>query len=317
MMGIIERGEQIVPPEKAGVRLDRILPSLFIGHSRSELQQLIQDGHVFLNGKTPKKRDVVATGDRIVLHFPYKPKDHIAPEPMGLSILYEDEFLIAVNKPAGLVVHPAPGHWQGTFVNGLLAHCPISDTSNPVRPGIVHRLDKETSGVLIAAKTTPILHALSTQFHDRTVKKEYAAIVVGKCEGTYDVSGAIGRDRRHRQKMAIVEGGKEAHTHMASISSSCGLSFVRAYPHTGRTHQIRVHLASLGFPVLGDSLYGNKEMNIRWAVTRHLLHCQQICILHPISHTPLSFSAPLPDDMKNILEQLRLFTVAVAEKPLL
>lgn len=220
---------------------------------------------------------------------------------MQFDILYEDEFLLAINKPPGLVVHPAPGNWEGTFVNGLLALCHIADNTDPIRPGIVHRLDKETSGVLVAAKSTPILNALCKQFHDRTVLKEYLAIVEGTCTGSHEVRGAIGRDQRHRQKMTIRLDGKEAFTQITALASCQNLSIVKAMPHTGRTHQIRVHLASLGFPVLGDSLYGKKPCG---QIPRHMLHCAQICLVHPISHSTLVLKATIPNDMLEIMKNI-------------
>lgn len=298
--------EAHVPSEMAGLRLDRVLPFLFSGHSRSELQRLVEAGEVLLNGKASKKRVLVKEGDRVELTIQPRCSD-VVPQHMPFDILYEDDKILVINKPPGLVVHPAPGHWEGTFVNGLLAHCRDLDKEDPIRPGIVHRLDKDTSGVLIAAKTTPVLYNIAQQFHDRSVEKEYIAIVVGAHSGSCTVTGAIARDPVHKTKMSIQPTGKAAQTEVIFLSSSKDLSLVLARPLTGRTHQIRVHLASIHHPVLGDSVYGRPCVNRKMNVSRQMLHCRRIVFLHPVTGKKLILEAPLPPDMEQILEETSLF----------
>ena len=296
-----------IPNECSGLRLDVVLSKLF-DISRASLQRMIEEGLVHVNGVVQKKRHIVKEGDLLSLCPPLQAPSQVVPEEMSFDILYEDSSLFIINKPPGLVVHPAPGNRSGTFVNGLVAHCKDLECCDPVRPGLVHRLDKDTSGVLIAAKTLPVLGAMSKQFHDRTVHKEYLAIVVGKFEGNKQTSGSIGRSSRNRQRMAVVPEGKEAQTEFFPIvPSDVGGSIhvqlpkeytlVKAIPRTGRTHQVRVHLAFLGYPILGDALYGNREANEKRKGVRQMLHCWSLTFVHPVTGETLLVKAPLPDDM--------------------
>ncbi|MDE3045875.1 MAG: RluA family pseudouridine synthase [Verrucomicrobiota bacterium] len=293
----------IIGEEEEGLRIDVLLRQRYPHHSRTYFQTLIEDGFVLLNGHPIKKRVVPIEGDEIEVCFQLTPELSLAPESIPLDILYEDEHLIAVNKPVGLVVHPAPGHWSGTFVNALLGHCENLPLSDHLRPGIVHRLDKQTSGVLIAAKTTRAHQLLIEQFSQREIEKVYLAICIGRpANGT--VSAPIGRHPVHRKEMTVLPDGKEAITDIKVLAFHQNLSLVLAKPKTGRTHQIRVHLKHLGAPVLGDEIYGSSRANETLQAHRQLLHAYQLRLRHPISGASLQFTAPLPADFKHFLQQL-------------
>jgi len=293
--------EHTILEGQAGLRLDQALASSCQGLSRTKAQQMIELGKVRVNGAPEKKRYVVFPGDRIAFELIEEEPLHVSAESMDFEILYEDEWLFVVNKPPGLVVHPAPGNRSGTFVNGLVAHCGEIPSDDPIRPGIVHRLDKETSGVLLAAKSQEVVQALGKQFHDRRVEKEYYAIVIGQMKEEVNVSFPIGRHPKERKKMAVVDGGREAATTFFPIRAANGYTFVRAIPYTGRTHQIRVHLAEIGFPILGDTLYGRKG-----SVERQMLHSSKIGFTHPHKQEWMVCSAPMWDDMKRVCSKLGL-----------
>ena len=229
-------------------------------YSRTYFQKIIEQGFVLLNGLPIKKRVEPEEGDEIEVCFQYTPESPVQPENIPLEILYEDEHFLAVNKPAGMVVHPAPGHRSGTFVNALLHYCKQIAPLDPLRPGIVHRLDKETSGVLLAAKTAKAHQKLVEKFSSREMEKTYLAFCVGKPRSGL-LSAAIGRHPVHRKEMTIMPDGKEAITDIQTLAFNDKLSFVLAKPKTGRTHQIRVHLKHAGAPVLGDSVYGSSKAN--------------------------------------------------------
>ena len=287
-----------VPAGCTGVRLDVALTQL-LGLSRASSQRWIEEGLVYVNGKAQKKQYKVSEGDLLAICPEPPPPSQVVGEPMAFDVIYEDSSLFIINKPPGLVVHPAPGNSRGTFVNGFVAYCADLECRDPIRPGVVHRLDKDTSGVLIAAKTPSALRALAEQFHDRTVHKEYLAIVTGCCTENMTSSGAIGRDPKNRLKMAIVPGGKEAYTEFFPVHCSKEWSLLKAIPHTGRTHQIRVHLSSLGYPILGDTLYGKHDAKRKGL--RQMLHCRSLAFTHPVTGEPLVVHAPIPQDMMNVL----------------
>ena len=305
----------VVPPECSGLRVDVALTRL-LDLSRASLQRYIEEGLVHVNGQPCKKRSLVTTGDLLVVNLPPPASSHVEPEEMSFDILYEDADLFIINKPAGLVVHPAPGNREGTFVNGFVAHCKDLECEDPVRPGLVHRLDKDTSGVLIAAKKPEILAALSRQFQERSVQKQYLAVIVGRLERPVCVDKPIGRDPRHRQQMAVIANGKSAKTEFVPegapfqlgqgrgcVQSPRDCTLVKAIPYTGRTHQIRVHLASLGLPILGDSVYGLRPVNEMWNGSRQMLHCCCIAFVHPRTKREMSIQAPVPEDMKEFLQK--------------
>lgn len=282
--------------EEAGERLDKVLALRYPLYSRTYFQNLIAKGCVLLDGTSTKKRITLEEGSEVEVCFEPVASLDLVPEPLPLEILYEDEALLAVAKPAGMVVHPAPGHPRGTFANALLAHCDgkLPLEGGPLRPGIVHRLDKDTSGVLIAAKTTLAHQRLVTLFAERRVEKTYLAVCVGKPpNGIF--SAPIGRHPTRRKEMAIVENGKEAETHVQVLAFTQQISLVLVKPKTGRTHQIRVHLKHLGAPILGDPLY---RCSTNLSPPRLLLHAYQLSLPHPISGEPLRFTAPFPEDFK-------------------
>ncbi|MCB1107075.1 MAG: RluA family pseudouridine synthase [Chlamydiia bacterium] len=277
-------------------RIDKLLAEEFPDYSRHYFQELIDSGLVICNGKRVKKKEVPAIGDQIQIHFSSPPEITLTAEDIPLEILYEDETIILVNKPVGMVVHPAPGHYQGTFVNALLHHCP-SLPSQDVRPGIVHRLDKETSGVLLAAKTSAAHQKLTEAFSSRAIEKEYLAITVGTPPAEF-VDAPIGRHPKKRKEMTVLTEGRHALTHFEVLESRGGFSLVKAKPVTGRTHQIRVHLKSLKTPILGDFLYGSEKLSRKMGVDRALLHAYRLTFSHPFSGKKMVVTAPFPQDFE-------------------
>ena len=282
-------------------RLDAWLAAAHPALSRSRWKQLIEAGHVFLNGAPVLKANAaLASGDELRCVLP-------DPEPVGLvaadiplAILYEDADLIVLDKPAGLVVHPAPGHAADTLVNALLHHCAdLQGIGGELRPGIVHRLDKDTSGVLVVAKTEAAVAGLVAQFSAHAVRKEYLALVWGalkKPSGTVDLP--VGRHSVHRQKMAVTEKGRAAVTHYETLAAGPLAALLRVRIETGRTHQIRVHLAHLGHPVVGDATYGRARHGLPadLKIPRQMLHAHVLEIVHPRTGRPLAFTAPPPAD---------------------
>ena len=292
----------VITDDEAGNRIDKILANRYKEvRSRSYFQYLINEGNVLLDGKSVKKRTRPEVGDEIQILFVLTPEIDVTPEDIPLDIIYEDDDIIVINKPAGMVVHPAPGNWTGTFVNALLYHCKELDATNTMRPGIVHRLDKETTGVLIAAKNAKAQQGLVDQFSSRQVYKEYLAICLGN-PGNTTIEQPIGRHPVHRKKMAIVETGRHAKTHVETMACNGKISAVKIILETGRTHQIRVHLKHQGAPVLGDATYGNASSNTHYKVTRQLLHARVLSLKHPVTGEELTFEAPAPSDMQPFLK---------------
>ena len=292
------RRELVVKAKDAGTRLDRFLADSAPEFSRSRIQLFIRDGFVTVNGGTPRARDIVRTGDRIVLVEPPVQAIDLSPEKIALSVLFEDNDLIVINKPAGISVHPGAGRKRGTLVNALLSHCTnLSGIGGKERPGIVHRLDKETSGCLAVAKNDFTHLDLSRQFAERTVDKIYLALVAGKLRrGSGTIVAAIGRHRVHRKKMTIArEGGREARTDFKVVRSGGDASLLECRLHSGRTHQIRVHLQHLGHPILGDVVYGGRRAE---NFPRQLLHAWKLGLDHPRTKARMHFEAPLPDDFQ-------------------
>lgn len=293
-----------VNSEEEGVRIDRILALRYPNYSRSYFQELIDEGSVLLNGESVKKRVCPEEGDEIEICFQALKGPSLQPEKIDLDIIYEDEYFLAVNKPAGMVVHPAPGNWSKTFVNALLAHCEsLAPGSDPLRPGIVHRLDKETSGILLAAKTLQAHQKLIELFSSRTIQKLYLAICCNRPSNGI-IAAPIGRHPVHRKEMTVLGDGKEAKTEIQLVAFNDKLSLVTAKPFTGRTHQIRVHLKHIGCPVLGDSVYGNDRFNQLFDPPRHLLHAYRLSFDHPITKEPMRLSAPIPEDLSYWMKKL-------------
>lgn len=299
-----------VEAEEADIRLDQLLVKRYEGrYSRTYFQKLIEEGMVLINGAPVKKRTKPAIGDEIEVEFQLTPEISLLPEAIPLEILYEDNDLIVVNKPAGLVVHPAPGNWSGTFVNALLYHLKQAPPEGDLRPGIVHRLDKDTSGCLIAAKNSFAQRKLIESFASREIYKEYHAITIGS-PGNRLIDEPIGRHPKNRQKMAVVEGGRQARSHTTVEGKNAEFSLVKVILETGRTHQIRVHLSHVGAPVLGDALYGRPQVNERCAVGRQLLHASAVRFPHPVSGKTVEVKAPLPKDFTIFLEQYRIIRLS-------
>lgn len=310
-----------VKREKSAQRIDRYLAVKFTDYSRTFIQKLIREGAVKVNGQTVKPSHEVVKRDVIDVELPELDTVDLEPEPIPLSIIHEDDWLIVVNKPPDMVVHPARGHARGTLVNALLYYAQqLSDLNGPLRPGIVHRLDRDTSGVILTVKDCRIHHKLSLQFQRRTISKHYLAIVEGEVRFDSDVVDlALGRHLRHREKQAVRKfDGKEAVTAYEVLERFKGFTLVKAEPKTGRTHQIRLHLKAIGNPILGDALYGKREECYLSDITgqahtddevplleRHALHAAEIAFTHPGTNERVKFAAPLPDDMRAVLEALR------------
>ena len=294
-----------VNDREANQRIDKLLVQHYSQvRSRAYFQYLIVHGDVQVNGKPIKKRECPQKGDTIEVHFTLPPTLNAEPEAIPLDTLYEDELLIVINKPAGMVVHPAVGNWNGTVANALLHHC-TTLIAQGVRPGIVHRLDKETSGVLLAAKTRQMQQRLMTLFAERRVSKEYRAICLGHA-GSGSIDAPICRDAHHRKKMSVTAlGGKAALTHFQTLAYDHAISYVALQPITGRTHQLRVHMSHHGHPILGDHVYGNAQANKRFQVGRQLLHAHKLTLPHPVTGEPLVLEAPIPDNFKRWIQQLK------------
>ncbi len=297
----------IVPPGQAGQRLDLFLPAalaaLGFALSRSQIQELIKDGHIVLNDKRVKPRVDVFSGDQILVRFPSETPSELIGQPMDLAVVYEDEHIIVIDKPPGLVVHPGSGNDTGTLVNGLLYHCQgkLSFLADEGRPGIVHRLDKDTSGCLIAAKSDLAYESLVSQFSNREAKKSYVAIAAGfPPQPSGRIENQIGRHPVSRQKMAVVPppGGKLAITeYVVSHTDPKGFwSWIDCKILTGRTHQIRVHLKeSLNCPILGDAIYAQPKRQ-KVQVNRLMLHARELVIRHPARNEEMRFETPIPPE---------------------
>src|SRR6266487_2493090 len=298
--------EFVVSEDDAKLRLDQFLARRLPEYSRSRLQQLIRTGFVRLNGQSTRPRQIVRAGDKIDLIEPPLEKIDVRPEPIPLEVLFEDGDLIVINKPAGLTVHPGAGHREHTLVNALLSHCAtLSGIGGKERPGIVHRLDKETSGCLVVAKNDTAHRELSKQFAARTVEKIYLALVVGKLrKPTGVIEEKIGRHPIHRQRMSVTSlRGRTAKTDYRVIHSSDQASLVECLLHSGRTHQIRVHLHHLGHPVLGDKIYATRAAK---DFPRQMLHAWKIGFRHPGSGAWRNFEAPLPNDFDQAIATVEL-----------
>jgi 23S rRNA pseudouridine1911/1915/1917 synthase len=292
-------------------RLDASLAKALPEFSRSSLQRLIRDGEVRVNGEVVRKpAALVEEGDVAQLSAPASPAPTLEPQPLPLEILFEDERVLVVNKRAGMVVHPAPGHEQGTLANAVLAHAPEIDSSGAEgRPGIVHRLDKDTSGVIVVAKHSGALESLQRQFEDRKVVKLYLGLVDGRPPtATGVVEAAIARDPRHRKRFAISRSrqAREAITKYQTRESFASHSLLEIEPQTGRTHQIRIHMRSLKCPIVGDTVYGRRRPTI--PVTRQMLHARSIELILPGSSSTNQFQAPLPADFVEALSIVRATT---------
>ncbi len=296
----------IVGSDETSERIDKVLAKRYKEiQSRQYFQNLIAEGLVRVNGRSVKKKDVLSVGDEVEIQFVLTPEISLDPESIPLDILYEDVHLLVVNKPPGMVVHPAPGNWHGTFVNALLFHCSeLEGDTSQLRPGIVHRLDKDTSGVLVAAKTSTMHQKLVALFSGRQVHKEYLAVCLGN-PGKGEIEAPIGRHPTQRKLMTVLpEGGRAARTLYETVAYSGELSVVRITLVTGRTHQARVHMRHIGYPILGDPTYGRIGVNIKYGLARQMLHAALLRLNHPITGEEHTFIAPLPNDMQQIVTKI-------------
>ncbi|HMA22310.1 MAG TPA: RluA family pseudouridine synthase [Gemmatimonadaceae bacterium] len=314
-----ERHEFIIEAD-GNVRLDLLVASK-IGGSRTQAATLIANGNVTVNGAREKASYRPVSGDLIVVDEPRVETREISGEAIPLKVLFEDEYFLVVDKPAGMVVHPAPGNWTGTLVNALMGRGgELSPGATPDRAGIVHRLDKETSGLLLVAKTDRAHRILSAAIAARRVTRRYAVMIWGHLEGdTLTIEKPLARDPRDRKRMAIVNNGRQAKTDFVRLARFGPGDLLRAHLHTGRTHQIRVHLASVGHPVMGDDVYGGGggRRIVGLAPKRHFLHAAWLLFNHPITGAPMDIRSPLPDDLKASLRVIgEGEAVAQAEDPL-
>lgn len=306
--------QTIVPESLAGERLDKVVAQLFSDYSRGRLQEWIREGSIQVDGKTKRPRDFVQANQLITLaaSLPAKEESWKA-QPLALDIVYEDESLMVINKPVGLVVHPAVGNPDNTLMNALLYHCPA--LAQIPRAGMIHRLDKDTSGLLVIAKTLTAHTELVRQLQARTIQREYEAIVTGVLISGGTVDAPMGRHPVHRKKRAIIEFGKPAITHYRVLERFHAHTRLRVKLETGRTHQIRVHMAYIHHPIVGDRVYGGRFQVPREAseslikalreFNHQALHAQRLALIHPVSRELVEWTSPLPADMQNLLQVLR------------
>lgn len=295
-----------IEEEFINLRIDKYLSMMVEGKSRSFLQGLIDEEKVLINGKAIKSNYKLKKGDVIEVTLPEPIELDVKAEKIAINIVYEDEDVIVVNKEKGMVVHPAPGNYTGTLVNALLYHCKdLSGINGVIRPGIVHRIDKDTSGILVIAKNDEAHNFLAAQFKEHSIKREYYALVEGKfskMEGTIDKP--LGRHKKERIKMAIVEDGRRAVTHYNVLEQyNKGVSLVKCTLETGRTHQIRVHMSSIGHPLVGDLVYGSKRPKIN--IQGQALHAKTLGFIHPRTKEYMEFTSELPEYFAELLNKLR------------
>lgn len=291
--------------ERKGIRIDKFITDIMEGKSRSYIQGMIEEGYVLVNNKKVKSNYKLKLNDVIKTTIKEPVELEVKKENIPIDILYEDSDVIVVNKPKGMVVHPAPGNYEGTLVNALLYHCKdLSSINGVIRPGIVHRIDKDTTGVLVVAKNDEAHVKLSEQLKDHSMKREYYALVEGRLKkdsGTIDKP--LARSKRDRLKIAITEDGKRAVTHYSVIERFKNSTLVKCVLETGRTHQIRVHMSSIGYPLVGDPLYGFKKQKFK--DDGQMLHAKVLGFIHPRTGEYMEFSSELPENYKKLLENLR------------
>lgn len=302
-----------VPAEAAGQRLDQALAAMFPDYSRSRLQQWVKSGELTVNGEVWRPKDKVSGGEQVVLHATLEPEVFIKPQPMALDVVYEDADLLVINKPPGVVVHPGAGNPDSTLQNALLHRHPALE-SIP-RCGIVHRIDKETSGLLVVALNLKAHKSLVDQLQDKTVGREYDALVNGVFTAGGTVDAPIGRSQRDRKRMAVTEGGKPAVTHYRVAERFSAHTLLRVHLETGRTHQIRVHMAHIHHPLVGDPVYGGRPKLPKGAgeelrealgsLRRQALHAARLTLVHPSTGETMSWDALRPQDMEAVLDALR------------
>jgi 23S rRNA pseudouridine1911/1915/1917 synthase len=300
----MEKMVHTILEQEKGDRIDKVISTLDEDWSRTQVQQWIKDGNVLVNGQKIKTNYKCSINDEIEISIPDPELLDVIPEEMNLDIYFEDRDVLVVNKPSGMVVHPAPGHLTGTLVNGLMAHCKdLSGINGVLRPGIVHRIDKDTSGLLMVAKNDMAHEKLVNQLVEKTVTRKYRAIVHGVIPHDFGtIDAPLGRDIRDRQSMTVVDNGKHAVTHFHVIERFKDFTFVECQLETGRTHQIRVHMKYIGYPLAGDPKYGPKKT---LDIDGQALHAGILGFNHPRTNEYLEFEAPLPEEFEEVLEQLR------------
>lgn len=287
--------------DKTG-RLDKVVTNIFTDYTRSQLKKMIDDGNIKVNGDVKKANYKVNLGDEITFDKPEVKKLSLEPENIPLDIVYEDDDVIVVNKPQGMVVHPSPGHFEHTLVNALLYHSPLSTINSTYRPGIVHRIDKDTSGLLMVAKNDMAHQSLAKQLKDKTNTREYVALVHGNIkEDSGTIDAPLGRSKVDRKKQAVVKDGRNAVTHFEVLKRYGDYTLVKCVLETGRTHQIRVHMKYIGHPLVGDQLYGPRKT---LGNSGQFLHAEKLGFVHPRTNEYLEFTAPLPENFKKLLESL-------------
>lgn len=303
----MQRHVLIVGAEARGNRLDSFVAASVLGLSRSQVRHLIDDGHVTIAGRVRKAGQLLRAGDEVHVDVPTTVPSVAVPEDLPLTVLYEDATLIVINKAPGMVVHPAPGRWQGTLVNALLHRWGPMPGHEASRPGIVHRLDRDTSGVMVIARTASALEHLGRQFAARTVKKRYLAVVRGLLRhDTLAIDAPIGRHTTERKKMSTRSRvARSAVTRIRVVERFAQTTLLEAAPETGRTHQIRVHLAAQGHPILGDAVYGNPRALSSALIARQALHAASLGLVHPERGIAMTFHAELWPDMVDLIEGLR------------
>lgn len=302
----MERHEFMVDSEDEGKRLDVFLAENLGDYSRSYLQKLIKEKRALINKEPGKNRNLLKEGDKVIIEIPEAKPLEIKGENIPLEIIYEDEDLLVVNKPRGMVVHPGAGNYQGTLVNALLHHCrgKLSSINGVIRPGIVHRIDKDTSGLLMVAKTDRAHRGLQEQLKDRSVGRRYQLLVHGVMEEDQAVIDApIGRSPNNPLKMAVQDGGRFARTHIRVLERFKKYTFLEARLETGRTHQIRVHLQYIGHPLVGDPVYG--PVKAHFSLEGQMLHGKTLGFVHPSTGEHMEFDAPLPEDFQRVMNRLK------------
>ncbi|HMU86285.1 MAG TPA: 23S rRNA pseudouridine(1911/1915/1917) synthase RluD [Agitococcus sp.] len=305
---------QVIPLDWGGARLDQAVARLFSDYSRERLKDWINQGHLLVEGKVWRPKDRVVGGETVTLEIMLEVETEAKAQDIPLHIIYEDDDILVLDKPAGLVVHPGAGNPDGTLLNALLFHCP--DLKNIPRAGLVHRIDKDTSGLLVVAKTLPAQTFLVAELSEKNVYREYEAVVQGSLVSGGTIDAPIGRHPSERIKMAVIGSGKPAVTHFRVIKRYRGMTHVRIELETGRTHQIRVHFAHKGHPLLGDPVYAGRPrlpkgataelVNALQSFPRQALHARRLTLTHPVSYEQLSFESPLPEDFVQLLNELDL-----------
>ncbi len=297
----------VVETEDDGLRLDRYAADQVADLSRSYARQLIEDAHIRLNGADARPSSLVHTGDIVTIQRPVAQPTDLVPQNIPLNIVYEDADVVVIDKPAGMVVHPAPGHPDGTLVNALLARYPDITVGSDLRPGIVHRLDRDTSGLMVVTRNDHSHHAIQAQQQARTMQKAYLAVVEGRFKEPSGVIDApIARHPTDRMRQAIVPGGRGARTHWIVLEELGDYTLIEARLETGRTHQIRVHFAYKSRPLLGDPLYGPRKPRSTFGLTRQFLHAYRLGFALPSTGVWVAFESPLPEDLRAALEKLRV-----------